>query len=266
MAMGDTYRYETPPVQTWNFFNDCLSQKHLLIAGQQGSGKSVFLHGLMTTILADPPCKRSFVCIDLKQVELCRYANVPHCLGYAETIEQATSLLNNMTAKIKERYADMKARGLRKYDGGIIYIVIDELADLLLEDRGRKVEHMLSQIAMLGRACNIWLIAATQLPSRKTLPATITANMSAQIALHCRSGIESRQVITGFSGAVDLPRYGECYYMNPDLYEPEKWKVPFTTDEQIDELVEWWQDSKHYKIIKKASKPHWWQKKKSPTA
>ena len=134
----------------------------------------------------------------------------------------------------------MERRHIRAYDGAYIYVVIDELADLMLSAK-KLVMPLIQKIGQLGRAARVFLICATQAPSRKVIPAEITLNLGCKIALSCESGIESRQVI-GMNGAEMLPRYGECIIKTADCVQ--KVKVNLTSDTILNERISYWERNK----------------------
>lgn len=212
-------------------------EPHLLIAGATGSGKSVVENGIIHAMLCtQTPNSCQFVLIDPKRVELARYRKLPHVLMYAsETGEPARAL--QATIQIMEsRYAEMQKRDLRKFDGGHIYVIVDELADLMLTEK-KTVQPLIQRIAQLGRAAKIHLIVCTQSPICQVIPTVIKCCLDSRVGLRTRSSQDSRNIL-GFSGCEQLPRYGQGYYMTPDGVE--KWNLPLITDEAIDKAVKWW--------------------------
>lgn len=199
-------------------FKEMTEQSHLLIAGTTGSGKSTLIKGILNALLIKPPSELGLILIDPKRVELDPYKRLPHVIKYADTQPDAVSALRYARNLMYKRFDEMKGSGRRVTNRPHVYVIIDELADLILNSQG-DVLPLLQSIAQLGRAARIHLIAATQSPSRKTLPAEITCNMTAQVALRCRSAIESRQII-GIAGAEDLPKHGEVIYYSPERMEP----------------------------------------------
>lgn len=201
----------------YTFFKNVSEQTHLLVAGTTGSGKSTFIKGILNALLIKPPNELRLVLIDPKKVELEPFRRLPHVIKYADTHADAIEALKYCCWLQEKTYEDMKRRHLQETDQAHIYIIIDELADLILSAGGEALP-LLQKIAQLGRAAGIHLIAATQSPSRKTLPAEIMVNMTAQVALRCRSAIESRQIL-GISGAEELPKHGKVIYYSPDNME-----------------------------------------------
>lgn len=227
-------------VTTYNLYNDMLSQPHLLIAGATGSGKSVIINGLIYTLLTrDSGCGEGgaeFILIDPKRVELSAYKDMPHTLLYASEPEDMRSALAYAMRLIDSRYKTMQSQHVRKWQGGDIYIIIDEFADLMTTDK-KHVMPLIQRIAQVGRAASVHLIIATQTPIAKVLPTEIKCNFDARVALRTRSAQDSRNIL-GEKGAENLPRYGECYYMKPE--GTEHYKVPYYTDTDITAVLDYW--------------------------
>lgn len=209
-------------------FNDILSQAHTLIAGQTGSGKSVMLNGILTT--ANIKGGNALILVDPKRVELRDYKEQPNVVAYANTSSETVQALDTAIRTMEDRYKQMEKERLKDYDGADLYVVIDELADLLISKDGKRIKAQLQTLTALGRASRVHCICATQQPSRKMLPAELTLNFTGRIALHCQTAIESRQVIN-VGGAEGLPMYGRCLYLRP-RHNLEGWEVPMTTEAQ----------------------------------
>ena len=220
-----------------SLYDTILDQHNTLIAGTVGSGKTTMENGLIYTILRDPDRADSvFYLIDPKQFELRHFRKSPMCRGYADTPESALEILDIVETLRQARSNWMKNHGLRKYEGSTVYLFIDELADLMTGNRKYAVDfcEKLAKIMQLGRALKIKVIALTQQPRREVTPARLQVNFTCNVALHCRSAIESRQIV-GIPGAEALPRYGECY-IAADGYVT-KMAVPYVTEEAIDALL-----------------------------
>lgn len=229
----------TPGGAAYPLFREMLQQPHLLIAGCTGSGKSVLLADLLYQITAASPARAALILIDPKRVELARFRQLPHVIGYANEPGEAVQQLRQAERIMMQRYADLERVGGVETSERDIYVIIDELADLLLAAR-RDVLPLMQRIAQLGRATHVHLIAATQSPSRKTLPAEITLNIPARVALRCQTAIESRQII-GANGAELLPRCGSLIYSSPDGCG--RWDgIPYMP-EAVAERVRWWTPS-----------------------
>ena len=209
---------------------------HLLIAGATGSGKSVLLNNCLYSILdrysLNGEQLPQFVFVDPKRVELYQYKRLPDILYCCENSDTITAL-NRVINTMENRYKYMQELGERKYNGRAIYIIIDELADLMLTCR-RAVLPLLQRIAQLGRAANIHLYACTQCPNRRVIPAELTLNFTDKIALRCDSSIESRQVIN-IAGAEKLPIYGQGIWRAPGVLQ--QIDIPLISDNDITRLV-----------------------------
>ena len=229
-------RYITPAGQYYTLYADMLNQSHLLIAGMTGSGKSVVINGLIATALYRGPSQAGLILIDPKRVELVQYKDVPHCIRYASEPDEMIQALQDALKLIETRYRTMQRDRVRKYQGGDVYIFIDELADLMTT-RKKQVLPLLQRIAQIGRAAAVHLIAATQCPLAKVIPTEIKVNFDAIVGLHTRSPQDSRNIL-GVTGCETLPRYGKGYYMTPSgltLYT-----IPMVTDKELDNLTRYW--------------------------
>lgn len=218
-----------------------LNSTHILIAGTTGSGKSVVLNGIIHTALTLlSPSAAEFILVDPKIVELSNYKNLPHIREYLTDDEEVADMLEEVYTEMMERYTEMDAKHLRKYDGKDLYIIIDELADLMTGECSRRIKTGLQRLLQKGRAAKIHIIAATQAPSRKVIPAEIVLNFTDRIALRCLSSIESRQIIN-VSGAEKIKGYGKAMYLSPSA--GITWlSIPFVSDETLDEIVSFWEE------------------------
>lgn len=229
-------RYITPHGTYYTLYADMLNQSHLLIAGMTGSGKSVVINGLISTALYKGPSQAALILIDPKRVELVQYANVPHCIRYASEPDDMIQALQDGLRLIENRYKAMQAARVRRYAGGDVYIIIDELADLMTT-RKKQVLPLLQRIAQIGRAARVHLIAATQCPLAKVIPTEIKVNFDSIVGLHTRTAQDSRNIL-GVTGCELLPRYGKGYYLTPaglTLYT-----IPMIPEGTLTELVAYW--------------------------
>lgn len=226
--MTNNYTFEVPALCV-----DVLKQNHALIAGSTGSGKSVFLDSLIFTAIADG--NKALVLIDPKRVDLRKWRKCAAVIEYAAEHRDIMHTLNKCVAIMEERFRDMERKDLVKTDRKHIYIVVDELADLLMSEYHKDIENALQRLAQLGRAAGIHLILATQSPSRQTLKASIILNITARVGLHCMSAIESKQVINR-KGLEELPQYGKCIYFDgATYYDPVN--VLMMSKEEQDTLI-----------------------------
>lgn len=174
-------KYKTPGGEVYTLYQDMLSQPHLLIAGATGSGKSVVITGLITTALYDSPGEVQFILIDPKRVELAEYRTLPHTVIYSSEPGDMVQALRDGMQITEARYKEMQRAGVRKYQGAALYIIIDELADLMTTNK-KAVAPLIQRLAQIGRAANVHIIAATQCPLASVIPTPIKVNFDSRVA------------------------------------------------------------------------------------
>lgn len=229
-------KYVSPGGAYYKIYEHMAQQTHLLVAGATGSGKSVIINGIIYTTLLDTPDKKRFILIDPKRVDLVKYKRVPHVIQYAsepDEIEQALKLATNL---MDLRYGDMQKRGIEMYDGSDVYVIIDELADLMLTNK-RIYSPLIQRLTQLGRAARVHCIIATQCPLREIISTPIKCNVDSRIGLRTRSAQDSRNIL-GMTGCEKLPRYGQGYYMTPDGLK--LYNIPMYEPEKIANIVSYW--------------------------
>ena len=215
---------------------------HLLVAGATGSGKSVFLHSAIISLMNDNNTKLRL--IDLKRVELSKYNGINRLLSNAITTpEEAERILRAEVAEMEARYSLMERCGVSDYrdlpDNMSLcarVIVIDELADLMLNRETRKsVEHSIVRIAQLGRAAGLHLIVATQRPSTDVITGLIKANIPCKIAFMTSSAIDSR--VVGIKGAENLSGRGDALLSIAGRQEIERLQAFYISNDTIKRFV-----------------------------
>ena len=229
---------ETPCGTIHTLFKDMAEQNHLLIAGKTGSGKSVIVNGILTTLLYRFPNKAQFILIDPKRVELSPYKNVPHTIRYASEPKDMLRALQYAMEICDNRYREMERKRERKYSGGDVYVVIDEWADLMTTQR-HEVAPLVQRLAQIGRASRVHVILCTQTPIAKIIPTEIKCNFDSRVGLRTRSAQDSRNII-GRAGLELLPAYGEGYYMTPQ--EETLYRIPYVDEAEQDRLIKWWEN------------------------
>ena len=229
-------RYVTPGGEYWKLYDDMSKQPHLLIAGATGSGKSVVINGIMHAVLHRSPNSAQLILIDPKRVELVQYKRLPHVVLYATEPEDRINALRRALEITDRRYQDMARKGLRKYDGSDIYVIIDELADMMTTDK-KHVAPLLQRIAQIGRAARVHVIAATQCPLATVIPTEIKVNFDSRVGLRTRSAQDSRNIL-GVTGCETLPRYGQGYYMTPE--GTSRYNIPMVSDGELAALIDYW--------------------------
>ena len=217
-----------------------------MVAGATGSGKSVVINALIYTALYKFPLSAEsknsvgFIFIDPKRVELVDYTELPHTLRYASEPAEMVQALEHAMSLTEDRYRLMQRQRAKKWDGGQVYVIIDEFADLMTTNR-KQVQPLIQRLAQVGRAAGVHIILATQCPLAKVIPTEIKVNFDARIALRTRSAQDSRNIL-GETGCELLPRYGKGYYMTPEgvtLYN-----IPMIPEEELSARVQWWMDQR----------------------
>jgi S-DNA-T family DNA segregation ATPase FtsK/SpoIIIE len=225
-----------------------IEENHTLIAGMTGSGKSVLENDIIYALLCNKfPAGENgakFILIDPKKVELNCYKNLPHTILYADEIDTIVSALNYVRQIIDDRLNTMKRAGERKFKGCPIYVIIDELVDLMTSAKSKEITRLIADSISIARATGVYFLMLTQAPNRKILRAEIVLNASCRCALYCRDPQESRQII-GDSSACDLPPHGLGIVQNGlDRYQIA---IPMYKESEINDIIRHW--TKQHPII-----------------
>lgn len=201
---------------------------HTLIAGVSGSGKSYVEHGLIDKLIGTD-C--AIILLDPKRVELCEYKSDPHVIRYASEIDDCIDCLYQAESLMMDRYRDMQQKGIKEYDGGPVYVVLDEVAPLARGDDKKEVLERLYQISSLGRAAKVLLVVCTQRSTADVLPRDIVVNLDV-VCLRQRKPRDSQELI-GIPDAAKLPRIGFCYIFGDTFSRP----IKVSTDEVWNRLL-----------------------------
>jgi hypothetical protein len=254
LALGKTIHGEP-------FLADLATMPHLLIAGSTGTGKSVGLNAMLTSILyRATPDEVRLIMIDPKRLELGMYENIPHLLTpVVVDPKQAANALRWAVHEMEERYKTLAALGVRnieqynrnlrhiaeeageKPEGELarplpfIVVVIDELADLMMV-AGNEVEESICRLAQMARAVGIHLILATQRPSVDVITGLIKANLPARIAFRVSSRIDSRTVLDG-NGAEQLLGKGDMLFLPPASSRYVRLHGPYISEQESARLA-----------------------------
>ncbi len=227
---------------------DLAKMPHLLVAGQTGSGKSVMINDILTSMLyRNSPSDLKLILVDPKQVELTPYNDIPHLLTpVINEPEKCISALKWAVAEMERRLRTMAEVGKRniaeynnlKKEEGMPYIVIviDELADLMMM-AARDVEALIVRLAQKARAAGIHLILATQRPSVDVITGLIKANVPARIAFTVASQVDSRTIIDQM-GAEKLLGMGDMLLLTSDMPKPKRVQASFISDEETTKVTD----------------------------
>ncbi|MCE9602030.1 MAG: DNA translocase FtsK [Gemmatimonadetes bacterium] len=254
---------------------DLAKMPHLLIAGATGSGKSVCVNTIVTSLIyRHTPKTLRFLMVDPKMVELSVYNVLPHLRHKVVTDNRdAAAVLKWAVLEMQERYALLAENGARNiqdfntkvrngnalrkpkdpnvgfenrdYTGGVlpyIVVVIDELADLMMTVAA-EVETPLAMLAQKARAIGIHLILATQRPSVNVITGLIKANFPSRIAFRVASQIDSRTIIDGM-GAESLLGNGDMLFIPPGKSEPSRLQGAFLSNDDTERLMHWYTEKK----------------------
>ncbi|MBP2077713.1 FtsK/SpoIIIE family DNA translocase [Oceanobacillus polygoni] len=230
---------------------------HLLIAGATGSGKSVCVNGIITSILMrTKPHEVKMMMIDPKKVELNVYNGIPHLLAPVVTDpKKASRALKKVVSEMERRYdlfTDTGTRNIEGYNEYIrkynlssdetqphlpyIVVLVDELADLMMV-ASNDVEDSITRLAQMARAAGIHLIIATQRPSVDVITGVIKANIPSRIAFSVSSQIDSRTILDS-GGAEKLLGRGDMLFMPVGSSKPTRVQGAFLSDEEVERVVD----------------------------
>lgn len=248
-------KYTIPAGYSYNpALLELIENNHCLIAGTTGSGKSVLENGIINALICskypfdnDNGKNAQIILFDPKKVELDLYKNLPHTLLYSDTIPGIENGLKKIKLLVDQRFYTMKKRGLKTSQEVPVYVFIDEIVDIVTnKEHGKNIIRLLSDIASISRAANIFFVCLTQSPSRTIIPAQFKLLFNCRVALKCNNAIESRQIIDT-NEAVNLPKHGlglvqkdiERYYI----------KIPLYPDADLQRLVKSW--TKQHKFLRR---------------
>lgn len=234
-------------------FADIEKMPHLLIAGATGSGKSVVIHSLITSLLyKNSPGTLKLILIDPKRVELSTYEGLPHLVSPVITeSKKAVGVFRWAIKEMERRYDLLLKSGRRDIKGynasnpdellPYLLIVVDELADLMTT-YGREVEGSIIRLAQMARATGLHLILSTQRPSVEVITGLIKANITNRIALQVASQIDSRTILDA-AGAEKLLGGGDLLFISTALSKPKRIQGAYIAESEINKVVNFIKDN-----------------------
>jgi len=210
---------------------------HILIGGTTGSGKSVLINTIISSLyISTPKSMFELVLIDPKKVELARYQELSNVKFIDET-DEAVYFLSTLCGIMETRYAELERVGKKNGDNYFkpIFVVIDELADLMLTSR-YEVEESIVRLSQKARAVGIHLIVATQSPRATIITGLIKANMPCKIGLKMASYRES-VIMLDHKGCENLIGFGDALIKLPNKVDETRFQVAYISDERINEII-----------------------------
>lgn len=258
VTLGDIFE-EYPEAEDWALpvglgkdisgravFMNLAEMPHLLVAGTTGSGKSVMINSLLTSLLlTTDPRQVKMVLIDPKRVEMAPFARIPHLITPVVTdVKKAANALTWAVTEMERRYEVLEKMGVRSLDGynaraetpmPYVVVVIDELADLMMT-AASKVEDAVIRIAQKARAVGIHLVVATQRPSVDVITGMIKANVPSRIAFAVSSQVDSR-VILDTPGAEALLGMGDMLFKPVSASRPSRVQGAFIAEDEVEKVV-----------------------------
>lgn len=238
-------------------FGNLAKMPHMLVAGTTGSGKSVTIHSIITSLLyRNGPEDLRLIMVDPKRVELTLYNKIPHLLTPVITDPKKTILALKWAAKEMDRRYDIleaeSVRDIESYHNNVyarnkkdtdvermpyIVIIIDELADIM-QAYPRELESAIVRLAQMSRAVGIHLILSTQRPSVNVITGLIKANVPTRIALQVSSQIDSRTILDA-GGAEKLLGAGDMLFASGEMSQPERLQSAFISEDEVKKVVEY---------------------------
>ena len=242
MANINSIAYRVPGGKYYSIYRELSDRPHLLIAGATGSGKSVTVNGIIHAILTlQSPARARFILIDPKKVELIDYKQLPHTMIYASDPNEITTALQSALQETDRRYYYMQRKHIKEYDGPILYVIIDELADLMVSMKNETLP-LLQRIAQIGRAAQVRIIACSQNIMAQTIPTVLKCNFNTILGLRTATKSQSRYLIaeTGCEKLPDPKTAGTAYGFLRDGADLTKHQLFMFPEKELQRLIKYW--------------------------
>lgn len=234
--------YRTPGGKIYSLYSELADRPHLLIAGATGSGKSVTVNGIIHSILSTKsPFEAQLVLIDPKKVELSDYAVLPHTARYASEPQDMIDALQYALDETQRRYSIMQQQHVKTYSGPILYVIIDELADLMVSLKNETLP-LLQRIAQIGRAAQVRIIACSQNIMAQTIPTVLKCNFNSILGLRTATKSQSRYLVAeaGCETLPDPKKAGTAYGYLRDGADLTRCQLYMWPEEEIKKLIDYW--------------------------
>lgn len=238
----NTTQFSTPGGRVYRLYAELADRPHLLIAGATGSGKSVTVNGIIYSLLASKaPNECKLVLLDPKKVELIQYAHLPHTLRYASEPRDMIDALEFAVDETMTRFAEMQRAGVREYSGPDLYVIVDELADLMVSMKDQALPP-LQRLAQIGRAAHVHVIACSQNVMAVTIPTVLKCNFSTILGLRTATAAQSRYLIAtkGCETLPDPKKAGKGAGYLRDGADLTKYEIYMYPDVEIQRLIDYW--------------------------
>ena len=237
--------YRIPGGRVYSLYTELASRPHLLIAGATGSGKSVTVNGIIYSLLASrSPFQCQFILIDPKKVELVQYEPLPPVIRYASEPSDIVDALDLAVKETESRFSIMQANRVKEYSGPDLYVVVDELADLMTTQK-KETLPLLQRLAQIGRAAHVHVIACSQNIMAATIPTVLKCNFNTVLGLRTATKQQSRYLIAD-SGCETLPdpkRTGKGFGFLRDGADLTRYELYMYPDSVLQDIVDYWTSS-----------------------
>lgn len=232
----------TPGGRVFRLYSALADRPHLLIAGATGSGKSVTVNGIIYALLATrAPSECGFILLDPKKVELVQYARLPHVVRYASEPSDMIDALNLAVKETDRRFSIMQQQGVKMFNGPDLYVIVDELADLMVSQKAAALPP-LQRLAQVGRAARVHVIACTQNVMAVTIPTVLKCNFPTVLGLRTATAAQSRYLIAS-AGCETLPdpkKAGKGIGYLRDGADLDRYELYMYPEEEITRMINYW--------------------------